>query len=296
MVDSTIRAGVISAASKVFRSGTGTIGQVSTATSISTGVITLQSPAQISQFAVGQTLQANATDGGTPRAALGYVIARDISAGTITVASSGQGGAAATPSGWTTSDYLLVQGDNNAACSGYAAWLPTTAPTSTDNFYGVNRSIDYRLYGIQYSGTGQPIEEALIDHTLLLAREGAMPDYFFTNFGSYAALQKALGTRREYVDIEGPADIGFRGVNVDTASGPMKCLADRSCQAQTGYVVTLDTWKLISLGPVPEILKYEDRLEMLRVYNADQAECRVGGYYNLTNNAPGWNGAITLST
>lgn len=296
LVDSAIRAATVSGASKVFRSGTGTIGQVSTTVAISTGVITLQSPAQISQFAVGQTLQANATDGGTPRSALGYVIARDISSGTITVSATGQGGAAGTPTSWGTSDYLLVQGDNNAACSGLSAWLPTTSPTSSDNFYGVNRSVDYRLYGIQYNGSGQPIEEALIDHSLLLAREGAMPDYFFTNFGSYSALQKALGTRREYVDIEGPAGIGFRGVMVDTASGPMKCLADRSCQAQTGYMVTLDTWKMISLGPVPEILKYEDRLEMLRVYNADQAECRVGGYYNLINNAPGWNGQISLSS
>ncbi len=90
--------------------------------------------------------------------------------------------------------------------------------------------------------------------------------------------------------------MAFEAIHFHSAYGKIPVLADRSCQAQTAWCLTLDTWKLISLGPVPEILKYEDRLEMLRVYNADQAECRVGGYYNLTNNAPGWNGAITLST
>lgn len=296
VIDSNIRAATISAASKIFRSGTGTIGQVSTATSISTGVITLQNPADVSQFGVNQTLQANATDGGTPRAALGYVIARSIKAGTITVSATAIGGSAGTPSGWTTSDYLLVQGDNNNACSGLASWLPTTDPSSSDNFYGVNRSVDTRLYGISYDGSGQAIEESVVDHMLLIAREGGMPDAFWTNFGSYAALDKALGTRRQYVDIEGPAGIAFRGIELMGAGGPVKCMADRSCQVQRGYMLQVDTWKLISLGPVPEILKYEDRLEMLRVYNQDSAENRVGGYYNLTCNAPGWNGTEILST
>jgi hypothetical protein len=45
-------------------------------------------------------------------------------------------------------------------------------------------------------------------------------------------------------------------------------------------MLTMDTWKVISIGEVPKVLRYEDRLEMLRVYNADAAECRIGGYFN----------------
>ncbi len=296
VVDSAMRAASISAGSAFYRSGTGSIGQVSTATAISTGVITLQNPADVSQFGVNQTLQSASSDGGTPRAALGYVIARSVRNGTITVSATGIGGAAGTPSGWTTSDYLLVQGDSNAKISGLSAWLPTTDPTSSDNFYGVNRSVDYRLYGVSYDGSGQPIEEALIDHLMLLNREGASTDYFLTNFGSYAALDKALGTRRSYVDIEGPAGIGFRGLEIVGPNGTVKCMADRNCQVQKGYALQMDTWKLYSLGAVPEVLRYEDRLEMLRVYNADSAEVRVGAYYNLGSNAPGWNGATLLSS
>ena len=72
---------------------------------------------------VNQVLQANATDGGTPRAALGYVIARNVVAGTITVSATTWGGAAGSPTNWTGGDYLLVQGDNNATISGLQAWL-----------------------------------------------------------------------------------------------------------------------------------------------------------------------------
>lgn len=294
MIDGAIRGATISAASSLFRAGTGTIGQISG--SVSTGVITLTNPADVVQFAVNQTLQANATDGGTPRAALGYVIARSIRNGTITVSATSQGGAAGTPSGWSASDYLLVQGDNNAKFSGFAGWLPLTDPTSTDSFYGVNRSVDYRLFGVQYDGSGQPIEEAVIDHSMLLEREGGDVGNLFTNFGSMSALLKALGSRREYEMMEGPAHISFKAVVIDGASGPIKCLADRNCQVRTGYMLQLDTWELISLGAVPEVLRYEDRVTMLRVYNQDAAEARIAYYANLTCNAPGWNGQILLSS
>ena len=292
MIDGAIRGCTISAASSMFRAGTGTIGQVGT---ISSGVITLSNPADVVQFGVGQTLQANSTDGGTPRAALGYVVARSIRNGTITVSSTALGGAAGSPSGWAANDYLLVQGDNNAKFSGFAAWLPITDPTSSDNFYGVNRSVDYRLFGVSYDGSGQQLEEALIDHSLLLNREGADISHFATNYGSLASLLKALGTRREYEQMEGPAGISFRAVLVDGPDGPIKCYADRNCQPKTGFMLQMDTWKLISIGPVPKILRYEDRVEMLRVYNADAAEARIAYYANLTCNAPGWNGQTLLS-
>ncbi len=296
LIDSAMRGASNSASSSLFRSGTGTIGRISTTTAPSSGVITLQNPGDVVQFGVNQTLQANSSDGGTPRAALGYVIARSIRNGTITVSATAQGGSAGSPSGWTTSDYLLVQGDNNAKISGFPAWLPMTDPTSSDNYYGVNRSVDYRLFGVNYDGSGQPIEEALIDHTLLLAREGAMPETFVTNFGSMSALLKALGSRREYEQMEGPAHISFKAVVVDGATGPLKCFADRNCQVASGFTLQMDTWMLMSLGPVPDVLKYEDRNELLRVYNSDAAEGRIGYYANLYTNAPGWNGQLLLAS
>jgi hypothetical protein len=296
VIDGAFRSITNSLASALFRSGTGSIGQISSIGSVGTGVIQLSNVADVVQFEVNQTLQANATDGGTPRAALGYVIAVNRSLGQITVATSGLGGSAANPSGWAANDYLLVQGDVNAKVSGLAAWLPTTAPAPGSNFFGVDRSQDVtRLAGIRYDGTAQSIEEALIDSSSLLAREGGKPDVAITSFASYAALEKSLGSKVQYVDLKGPAEIAFRGIMINGANSMIKVFPDRNCQAQTAYLLQMNTWNLNSLGDAPQVLRYGDGLEMLRVSNADAGEVRIGYYSNLATNAPGWNANVALS-
>lgn len=294
VIDGAIRSATNSLSSALFRSGTGSIGQISG--SVSTGVITLVNAPDVVQFEIGMTLQANASDGGaTPRSALGYVIAVNRQAGTVTVSTS-QGGAAATPSGWSGNDFLLVQGDNNAKLKGLAAWIPGSAPASTDNFFGVNRSVDtVRLAGLPYSGSSQSIEEALIDSSALLAREGGKPDVFVTNFASYSALEKALGAKVQYVDMKANAEIAFRGIMVNGANSMIRVYPDRFCQATTGYLLQMSTWTLEGLGDCPQILRYGDGLEMLRVFNADAGEVRVGYYAQLACNAPGWNANVALS-
>lgn len=293
VIDGAIRSITLSIASSLFRSGTGSIGSIG---SISTGVITLSDPNSVVQFEVNMVLQANATDGGTPRAALGYVIAVDRSNGLVTVSATGLGGAAGSPTGWTAADFLLVQGDNNLKPKGLAAWLPSVAPTSSDNFFGVNRSVDtVRLAGVRYNGSAQSIEEALIDASNLLAREGGKADVAVMSFASYSALEKSLGSKVVYVDLKGPANIAFRGIMVNGANSVIKCFPDRSCPGFTSYLLQLDTWALESLGDAPQILRYGDGLEMLRVSNADAGEVRIGAYYQLRTNAPGWNAYVTLS-
>lgn len=295
IVDWAIQGAALSAASSLFRSGTGSIGQISAATApTAQGVITLASPGQVTQFGLNQTLQANATDGGTPRAALGYVIARNVSASTITVSATALGGAAGLPSGWASNDFLVVQGDNNGKFSGMQAWLPATAPLSTDNFYGVNRSVDSRLYGLYYNGQGQPTEEALVDAALYNRREKGNPKHVATNFASYSALVKALGSKREFVDWKGDGEVGFSGVKIQGAAGPIEIFADRNCQDNTAYLLQLNTWKLYSMNTVPHVFKYEDGFVLLRVANADAMELRAGYYANAGCGAPGWNSQITL--
>lgn len=295
VIDGAIRSCTNSAASALFRSGTGSIGQISG--SLSAGVITLSNQNDIVQFEINMVLQANATDGGaTPRAALGYVVAVNRSAGTLTVSATGLGGAAGNPSGWGNGDYLLVQGDLNQKCSGLAAWLPFTAPTAGDNFYGVDRSVDtWRLGGGRYDGSSQSIEEALIDGSSLVAREGGKPKTCITNFASWGALEKSLGAKCVYIDHKGPAEIAFRGIRVHGANTTIDVFPDRNCQPNFGYLLDMSTWALESLNDVPSILRYGDGLEMLRVYNADAGEVRVGAYYNLRTNAPGWNEVVKLS-
>lgn len=277
----------------LFRNGTGSLGQISTIGSVGTGVIQLSNIGDVVGFEINQALQANATDGGaSPRAAVGYVIAVNRMKGQITVSTS-LGGAAAAPSGWTANDYLLVQGDNNLKMAGLAAWLPGTDPVGGDNFFGVDRSVDpVRLAGLRYDGSAQSIEEAAIDGCAYLDREGGSPKYAVTNPVSFAALEKSMGAKVQFTDLK-MGEVGFRGIQINAPGGVVTVLSDRSCQAQTMYLLTMDTWELKSLGEAPQILNYGDG-NQLRVSNADAVEGRIGFYGNLACNAPGFNAVVKL--
>jgi len=294
----------------LFSDASGSRGQIS---SISTGAITLTDPAQIVNFEVGMTLVSYSVSGTTATqstgAAVGYVIAVNRSAGSLTVAAV-QGSVAATPSNWSTSfPYLAVQGDVSFASGGLAvgsalkvaglgAWLPVTAPTSGDSFWGVDRSADVtRLAGVRFDGRNETIEEALIDAAALVSREGGQPDMCFLSFASYAALEKSLGSKVQYVDVKhDEADIAFAGIRIHAPYGPITVVPDRSCPAQIAYLLSMDTLKLRSLGKAPHILTYGlEGLEGLRVGTADALEIRIGYYANLICNAPGWNCVVQLS-
>ncbi len=293
----------------LYGAGNGVRGQISG--SLSTGIITLVDPSSVVNFEVGMTLVSFSISGSTytqsTAAALGYVIAVNRSAGTVTVSDTSVSGSAGTPLNWSSSfPNLAVQGDvafgaltvttSFLKVSGLSAWLPASAPA--DTFWGVNRAADpTRLGGVRFDGSAETIEEALIDGASLVAREGGMPDMCFMSFASYAALEKSLGSKVQYVDVKHEeADVAFAGIRVHAPYGPITVIPDRNCPAQTAFLLQMNTWKLRSLNKCPHILTYGvEGLEGLRVGNADAMEVRIGYYGNLVCNAPGWNCRIALS-
>jgi hypothetical protein len=209
----------------------------------------------------------------------------------------------------TGSAYLTILGDlpstgaastsSYLALSGLAAWLPITTPAATDNFWGVNRSADpTRLAGCRYNATSYTIEEGMTNALAFLNREGGKPDLAIMDFSSYASLVNALGAKVQYVQVNhDEVEVAFEGITFQSAYGRVTVLADRSCPPQTCYLLTMNTWKLRSLGKVPHILTYGmEGLEGLRVGNADALEIRIGYYGNLICSAPGWNCVVQLSS
>jgi len=75
----------------------------------------------------------------------------------------------------------------------------------------------------------------------------------------------------QYVDIKHEeAAIAFEGIRFHSAYGYVTVFADRSAIPQTGLCLSMDTWKLRSLGKAPHILTYGlEGLEGLRVGNSD---------------------------
>lgn len=293
----------------LYSAGDGIRGTIS---AISSGVITLDDPGSVVNFEVGMVLVSFSVSGTTytqsTSAASGYVIAVNRSAGTVTVSATA-GGAAGTPTNWSTSfPKLGVSGDvafgtlsartSYLKVTGLAGWFPTTAPSASESFWGVDRSVDSRLYGVIAQNTSsETIEEALIDGAALVAREGGQPDMCFMNFTSYAALEKSLGAKVQYVDVKHEeADIAFAGIRIHAPYGPITVIPDRNCPQKTAYLLQMDTLKFRSLGKAPHILTYGlEGLEGLRVGSADALEIRIGYYGNLICNAPGWNCVVPLN-
>ncbi len=278
----------------------------------SNGSIVLSDANQIVNFEVGMSLVSFSISGSTytqsTSAAVGYVISVNRSTGALVVSTS-QGASGATPTNWSVSfPNLGVEGDvafgantlqtQFLKVSGLQAWLPSTAPVANSSFWGVDRSTDVtRLSGVRFDGSSETIEEALIDGASLVAREGGQPDMCFMNFASYAALEKSLGSKVQYVDVKHEeADIAFAGIRIHAPYGPISVIPDRNCPAQKAFLLQMDTWKLRSLGKSPHILTYGlEGLEGLRVGNSDALEIRIGYYGNLICNAPGWNCTISLN-
>lgn len=293
-IDRAIRAMVDSIAMGMYRSGTGSQGSIASIGSVGTGVIALNQTSDVVFFEVGQTLQASSGDGSGTRAALGYVIAVNRALGYVVVSDTAVGGAAGNPSGWTTNDYLTVRGNINLQLAGVSGWVPTTAPTSSDSWFGVNRYNDVtRLGGVRYDGSSYNIQESLINGATLLSREGGRPTHCFMQHSWYGALINALGAKVNYVDVTSPVGIGFRGIRMYLANSSVDIFADRNCQAATAYLLKLDTWKFRSIGMAPKVLTYGGP-DWLRINNQDAAELRYGMYGNLMCEAPGWNENITL--
>jgi hypothetical protein len=291
--DRKLHALIRSTAISLFRDGYGDIGQI---TSISTGVITLSNANDVTHFERDQVLQVASSRAAAVRATRGYVIAVNRDAGTVTVSTSAAG-SAGTPAGWTANDFIFSDGDYNSGSQskifGLGAWVPSTAPTTGDSFFGVDRSNDVtRLAGHRLTGTGKTIEEALYDVAVRIAREGGAPNLAYTSYEKYAALNMQLGTKIQYIQYK-LGEIAFEGVRINGPAGPIDVYPDQNCQSAVGWVLTEDSWCLKSLRAAPMFLDLDGK-KWLRMSSEDGIEIRMAVFGNAYTDAPGWNGRTTL--
>lgn len=314
MIDAAWQTAVNRQASAMFRNGAGTIAQISSISVATTPnytyTITLTNPDDTVQIEQGQVLIAvqNVDGSGTAPSATASVVSVNRNLGTFVVFTTD----ASLVSDWPTTYYLAVQGDlpttsnNNfqptgstttnslLKMAGLQAWLPISAPTGSDTFFGVNRSLDVqRLSGVNTNQTGVSMEEGLLFGTGQIAMQGGRVDTGVCSYATYTALITSLGSKVVYVD-EKVGEIGFRGVQVNGANTVMNVFPDRSCMDGWIFALEMDDWVLRSQGDSVHILKYMDEIEILRIPGQDSAELRVGGYFNMYPKHPGHHGAIQV--
>lgn len=295
---------------ELFAGGTASRGIVgSVSFSSPTVSLVLSNPQDVVQFEVGMTLQGSATDGGAAITGGGSIVAAQ-----VTSVNRGTGAITADvvqgtySSSWPAGTYLQVLGDIGSAgagtiagmlgLSGLKAWVPASDPAVSDNFWGVNRSADpTRLAGLRYNASAFSISEGITSALAFGNREGASFDLIVLDFVSYSSLINELGAKVQYVMLEhDEVEVAFEAIHFHSAYGKIPVLADRSCQAQTAWCLTMDTWKLRTLGKAPHILTYGmEGLEGLRVGNADALEVRMAYYGNVICSAPGYNMQVQLS-
>jgi hypothetical protein len=271
-----------------YRNAGGAKGQVG---SVSTTTLTLKNPADIVNFEKGEKITSSNTDGtsGSDDGQALTITAIDRDAGTLTTSVTWTAGG-----NFSDNDYLFQEGDFGLGIAGVASWLPTSAPSST-SFFGVNRSTDVvRLGGVRYDGSSNSIEEALQIAEAKLVLNGGKPSHVFMHTDDWNALRIALGSRVVYDRVQSAvAPISFRSIVLQGVND-VQIIPDRDCPKGLAYMMTLQDWKLYSLGAAPKFLSHPGLGDSLIVYNDDAVEYRACYRAQLGCRAPGHSCVITL--
>jgi hypothetical protein len=282
-----------------YRNGGGQRGKGNSAWTITGNVVTLSVAADITNFEVSMWCDFAADDGynnGSPTSVRAggpvQITALDRTAGTITFGNVAN--LSVQVPAIANSDYLFRNGDYSLGVSGIASWTPDTAPSSTA-FFGVDRSKDVvRLGGVRYNGNGGNKEETLIDAAELVSREGADDLTCFMNNLDRADIVKSLGSKAMY-DVVKSTDgtWGYKALVIEGPDGPIKLVSEVNCPRGFFKLLQMDTWVMKSIRGAPRLLD-DDGNKMLRESNNDGYEWRMGAYWQIGCEAPGYNLAGTF--
>lgn len=292
-VDSMLRALANDIEKSLYRSASGNLGVIS---SISTGVITLGTAADAKLFALNDALIVATSVTATPRADIGYVIAKDPENGTITVSTS-LGGSAGDPTAWTTSDVIFRQGDYVTASDelrlhGLNDWIPTGTPGT---LLGQARTANREALAGIYLSTGSYSD---IEHSLIAGMAkmgdyfGGAPDVILMDYTLWGLLVKELNLQVRRVVRDGK--MGVEPITILGPNGPAEVIPASFCQPATAWCLTMSSWKLFSAGTCVGIFD-DDGNSILRVSNDDALETRAVSYPQLGCDQPGRNMRIAFS-
>jgi hypothetical protein len=278
------------AGSVLLGDGTGSIGQISSGSTVGSATITLADITQINNFRIGGVYNTFTAGDSVVNTGDVTITALNEDTGTLTVSSTWS----AQSSGVAAGDYIVPKGDFNAVPSGVFAWNPGTAPTSGDNFYGVDRSVMVQaMSGCRYAPGQGSIDEVVIDAMALHNRQGGKHNFMLMNGDDMAGLVKQVGNvtriQRNAVGSNGKAigELGFEGILLDGPVGKVETFADPFMRKGRAKLTKLESWEMWSLND-PFRLLVRGALDdgMVRDAAADGSELRWGGYWNMVLRRP----------
>lgn len=283
---------------QLFRNGGGARARLATSSSgVGTNTVTLTSDSSMQGLEKGMWVQAASTDGTSGSVLPNAVLITGIDREARTLTISGAAWNVQIPT-ITDGYYLFRRGDFGGVIKGFQAWVPDAAPSPGENFFGIDRSSDTRLFGLRHAPTSGNIEEVLINASAIAQDNGSRPDLVILNPRDMANFVNQLGSKRTIPIDARSADkptVGYRGVMIHGAAGELTVLSDPMCQRYKAWMLTQKTWEVWSLGEVPRVLR-RDGNESLREASADADELRLGAYLQVVCTNPNANVNITLPT
>lgn len=285
--------------------GTGVVASFTTGGSVTGNTITLDTPQLGIRFSVKMYLQVATTNNtnGTANTLLNSGASVQVKAinrsATSTTLTLDQNLNVAFPSIATTTQYFLLRKGENlgfgvtnpfGGVSGLKSWLPATAPTNGDNFWGFDRSIDaQRLSGVRYAATaGEKMETTFQNASAELFLQGANPSTCLVAPVDFSKYSQELGNKVRYEDAPARGDSGYSSLVIRGQSGDIRLQSDPQIDPGTFYMLDMDTWWVNHLDGLPHLDESDGR-PAAREQNSDAIEIRWRGWYQLVCDAPGYN-------
>lgn len=195
-------------------------------------------------------------------------------------------------------DYIYIEGDYAECAAGLAGWFPSTAPTSGDDWFDVDRSVNNRLSGVIYDAAtaGDGPSKSLIKllNKVAVYAKGTsvgLPDAVWTGTDFWAALEIELGPKTMYYDPEDEAvaNVGFSAIRINFEGGSIPVFPDMDAPENLAYATNKKSLKLWSVGAAPALFD-EDGLTSLRSTTANALDIQAYSYWNIGCDAPVANG------
>lgn len=313
-------------------SSSGFLSQIGSATSVSSalGVLTLQNAFDVNKFSANQELDLYYNNSGTITKRANstghglFVGSLDRTLGTLSIVDS-SGNAVAINSVFSNAavgDFICVANDFNQGAAtgtqgtgkilGFESWVPFGGPvadSSSNLFNGVNRLAGdvTRLAGNWLDATGVlgpnagtvlNIEDAIITATQIVAMQSSKDlDTLAMNFNQYTRLLKSNMSRTVLpggaVQTNIP-ELSFKGIEVDTASGPATVMPDRFCGTNRIYGLHMPSWSYIHLGDPVEMYALDGN-QGLREADLDAVAYRFFSLGNTVCDEPSANITINIA-
>lgn len=276
----------------VYSDGSGMRARLSSSTTLASTTAVLATASDAVHFEVGDVLNFGPNANGTSLRSGSVTVTgvnRDPATSTLTTSAN-----LSTVTSIANTDYIFKAGDAAAKPTGIGGWIPATAPTAGDSFFGVDRSADpMRLAGLRFDASNYNHHEALIRGLNFAKTYQVTPKDIFMHPEDFGALELILDSKKAYEDVEA-AGIGFSALTVNGPAGKCRIFSDGWAPKGTAFALDLEYWTLNSLGDVPDWVT-EDGSKLQRLGSAgDGFEFMLAGYYQFGCEAPGQNLRLIL--